>query len=120
MLTNAERKYARLNSGLPDELTYASYNIILGSVVVYGLFAVAFGLTAMKGGDMQPKFAAGDLLLYYRLTDDFADVFFIIYYQYFLFTHHILSLSSLYKRHYSNSGISLAKFTQFKRLNIGH
>lgn len=44
---------------------------VLG-LVVYGLFAVAFGLTAMKGGDMQPKFAAGDLLLYYRLNGEYA------------------------------------------------
>ena len=39
------------------------------AVFVFILFGVVFGLTPMKGGDMQPKFAAGDLLLYYRLQD---------------------------------------------------
>lgn len=39
---------------------------------VYIIFGRIFGLTPMKGGDMQPKIAAGDLLLYYRLQDEFA------------------------------------------------
>ena len=32
------------------------------------LFGVIFGITPMKGSDMEPKFASGDLLLYYRLS----------------------------------------------------
>ena len=36
------------------------------------LFGVVFGLTPMKGGDMEPKLSAGDLLLYYRMEDNFA------------------------------------------------
>ncbi len=42
------------------------------AAVVFVLFGVVFGLTPMKGGDMQPKFAAGDLLLYYRLQDSYV------------------------------------------------
>ena len=45
MFSNAERKLARLNSGLPDELTYVSYNMILGACVVYGLFVNALIVT---------------------------------------------------------------------------
>lgn len=43
--------------------------VALLAAVVFVLFGVVFGLAPMKGGDMQPKFAAGDLLLYYRLQD---------------------------------------------------
>lgn len=42
------------------------------AAAVYLLFGVLFGLTPMKGGDMQPRFAAGDLLLYYRLHDNYV------------------------------------------------
>ncbi len=41
-------------------------------LAVYILFGMVFGLAPMKGGDMQPRFAAGDLLLYYRLDRDIA------------------------------------------------
>lgn len=46
--------------------------IALLAVMVFVLFGVVFGLTPMKGGDMQPKFASGDLLLYYRLQEAYA------------------------------------------------
>ncbi len=49
MFSNAERKYARLNSGLPDELTYVSYNMILGACVVYGLIVNALIVTFLGG-----------------------------------------------------------------------
>ena len=41
-------------------------------LAVLVLFGLVFGITPMKGGDMQPKFAAGDLLLYYRLNSSYA------------------------------------------------
>ena len=45
--------------------------VALGAVV-FVLFGIVFGLTPMKGGDMQPKFAAGDLLLFYRMPEAYA------------------------------------------------
>lgn len=52
---------------------YALIRKIVALVLaVFVLFGVFFGLTPMKGGDMQPKFAAGDLLLYYRLQDSYV------------------------------------------------
>ena len=45
---------------------------ILLAAAVFVIFGFVFGLTSMKGGDMQPKFAAGDLLLYYRLQTKYA------------------------------------------------
>ncbi len=46
--------------------------IIIVAVIFYIIFGVLFGVTSMKGGDMQPKIAAGDLLLYYRLNDNYV------------------------------------------------
>ena len=46
--------------------------VLILAACIYVLFGVLFGLTPMKGGDMQPKFAAGDLLLYYRMEDSYA------------------------------------------------
>ena len=40
--------------------------------VVVILFGFVFGIAPMKGGDMQPKLAAGDMLFYYRLAKDYA------------------------------------------------
>lgn len=36
------------------------------------LFSFAFGLTAMPSDDMAPRISAGDLLLYYRLANEWA------------------------------------------------
>ena len=41
-------------------------------IAVAVCFGVIFGITPMKGGDMEPRFTAGDLLLFYRLEKDFA------------------------------------------------
>lgn len=35
------------------------------------LFGLAFGVTAMKDDDMSPRISAGDLMLYYRLEQNF-------------------------------------------------
>ena len=37
------------------------------------LFGFAFGITPMANDDMAPRISAGDLLLYYRLVDDWAN-----------------------------------------------
>ena len=43
-------------------------------VVLLGLlFGFAFGVTPMENDDMSPRISAGDLLLYYRLADDWAN-----------------------------------------------
>jgi len=39
-------------------------------VVVAVLFGVIFGLTPMKGDDMEPRLSAGDMLIYYRLQKE--------------------------------------------------
>ena len=38
--------------------------LVIAAAVIFGLI---FGITPMKGGDMEPRLEAGDLLLYYRL-----------------------------------------------------
>lgn len=48
------------------------YKILTLALAIFVLFGVFFGLTAMKGGDMEPKLSAGDLLLYYRLESSYA------------------------------------------------
>lgn len=40
-------------------------------IAVLVMFGVIFGITPMKGGDMEPKLSAGDLLVYYRLEKNF-------------------------------------------------
>lgn len=45
--------------------------LILLVIVIYGIFGVVFGITPMKNNDMSPKISAGDLMLYYRLENDF-------------------------------------------------
>lgn len=45
----------------------------LGAVIVlmWLLLGVVFGITPMKNEDMEPQIHAGDLLIYYRLEQDF-------------------------------------------------
>ena len=40
-------------------------------IAIYVIFGVLYGITPMKGDDMQPKLAPGDLLLYYRMQDEY-------------------------------------------------
>ena len=42
------------------------------ALIFYLLFGVFFGVTTMKGDDMRPKFSAGDILIYYRLYDNYS------------------------------------------------
>ena len=47
---------------------------LVAIVVLLGLlFGFAFGVTPMANDDMSPRISAGDLLLYYRLADDWAN-----------------------------------------------
>ena len=47
---------------------------LVAIVVLLGLlFGFAFGVTPMANDDMAPRISAGDLLLYYRLADDWAN-----------------------------------------------
>ena len=45
---------------------------ILLILALYVIFGILFGITPMKGGDMKPKLSAGDLLLYYRLQEEYG------------------------------------------------
>ena len=45
--------------------------LIVLAAVLYGMFAVLFGVVPMRSNDMKPTLSAGDLLLFYRLADDF-------------------------------------------------
>lgn len=47
--------------------------------MIYVIFGMVFGLTTMKNNDMSPKISAGDLMLYYRLEEDFHNRDVIIY-----------------------------------------
>ena len=42
-------------------------------VMLAGLLGFAFGVTPMHNDDMAPRISAGDLLLYYRLADDWVN-----------------------------------------------
>lgn len=46
--------------------------LIAIAVMLAVLFGVAFGITPMANDDMAPRISAGDLLLYYRLADDWS------------------------------------------------
>lgn len=46
--------------------------IVVLALAAFVLFGVVFGLAPMKGGDMEPKLSAGDLLLFYRMEDAYT------------------------------------------------
>lgn len=43
------------------------------AVILAVLFGVIFGMTTAKNQDMAPKICAGDVLLYYRLENNYSD-----------------------------------------------
>ena len=55
-----------------EDLKTLLFKILVLAAALAVMFGVVFGITPMKGGDMEPKISAGDLLLYYRLEKDFA------------------------------------------------
>ena len=42
MFDNAERKLARIHSGIDDEISESKYNAVLGCCVIYGFLMNAF------------------------------------------------------------------------------
>lgn len=45
--------------------------LLMMAVLLWILFGVLFGITPMQNNDMSPKISAGDVLLYYRLEQNF-------------------------------------------------
>ena len=58
-----------------DAEDIAAFLVKLAAIIVMlaGLLGFAFGVTPMHNDDMAPRISAGDLLLYYRLADDWAN-----------------------------------------------
>lgn len=48
------------------------FKILTLAVAVAVMFGVIFGITAVKGGDMEPELSAGDLILYYRIENNYV------------------------------------------------
>ena len=44
--------------------------LVFMAVLLWVLFGLVFGITSMKNDDMSPRISAGDLMLYYRLEDN--------------------------------------------------
>lgn len=61
-----------------DIKTFLSRAIML-VVVFVGLFSFLFGFFPMKDNSMSPKLSSGDLLLYYRLDDDYKTQDLVVY-----------------------------------------
>lgn len=53
-----------------DVTSFVTKLIIMAAFLVV-LFGKIFGITPMKNNDMSPRISSGDLLLYYRLEDEF-------------------------------------------------
>lgn len=53
-------------------MTPAIQKLAILIIAVIIIFGVIFGIAPMKGGDMEPRLSAGDILIYYRLEKDFA------------------------------------------------
>ena len=45
---------------------------VIFALAVFVIFGLLFGITPMKGNDMLPKFAPGDILLFYRLQRTYS------------------------------------------------
>ena len=61
-----------------DIKTFLSRAVLLIGVIV-ALFSLLFGFHAQKDNSMAPKLSSGDLLLYYRLDDDFKTQDVVVY-----------------------------------------
>ncbi len=60
----------RLASG--EEIRSFFFKLIMMVLLLWVLFGVLFGITPMRNNDMSPRISAGDLLLYYRLSEDYG------------------------------------------------
>lgn len=54
-----------------EEIKSFLSKLIWMTVLLYFLFGMVFGIVPMRNNDMQPKISSGDLMLYYRLEDNF-------------------------------------------------
>lgn len=72
MTPSAAIRQRRIGVAESRAIWYLIVKTIVLVAAIFVIFGLLFGLTPMKGGDMQPKYAAGDLLLYYRLQDTYA------------------------------------------------
>mgnify|MGYP005753043205 CR=1 FL=1 len=59
----------RLASG--EEIRSFFFKLIMMVLLLWVLFGVLFGITPMRNNDMSPRISAGDLLLYYRLDENY-------------------------------------------------
>ena len=59
----------RLASG--EEIRSYIFKLIMMVLLLWVLFGVLFGITPMRNNDMSPRISAGDLLLYYRLDENY-------------------------------------------------
>ena len=55
-----------------EEIIIFFERLIFLAALVYIIFGVIFGITPMKNKDMSPKINAGDLMLFYRLENNFS------------------------------------------------
>lgn len=51
------------------DVTTFLQRLVIMALMLWVLFGVVFGLTPMRNGDMSPRISAGDLMLYYRMTN---------------------------------------------------
>lgn len=67
-----ERPAAKKPPSLAEDMLYllAKIGIIVLAVIL--LFSFVFGLMPLVDGDMEPAFAPGDLVMYYRLDKDYS------------------------------------------------
>ncbi len=64
-----DRRIRLRDNAMMWELVRKVVVLLLVAVIVFG---VVFGITSMKGNDMEPRISAGDLLLYFRLEGDYS------------------------------------------------
>ena len=55
-----------------EEIIIFFERLVFLAALVYIIFGVIFGITPMKNKDMSPKINAGDLMLFYRLENNFS------------------------------------------------
>lgn len=62
-------RLCRFASG--EEIRSFFFKLIMMVLLLWILFGVLFGITPMRNNDMSPRISAGDLLLYYRLDENY-------------------------------------------------
>ena len=62
------KKRRRQLAAQADIISFFS-RLVFMAILLWVLFGMIFGITAMKNDDMSPRISAGDLMLYYRLED---------------------------------------------------